>query len=103
MVMPVGCRRMVDLSSLFIEDCLRITMRTHRPIDCLPDIELLAGAAVVTKRGLVRDVVTDCDQSMAEIVAHRWLLNAFMGTLQKEYVRLVIEIGCHVGVEVNRI
>ncbi len=46
---PVCGHSVIDLARHLVKDRLRIAVRAHRPVDCLPDVELLAAAAMIAQ------------------------------------------------------
>ena len=58
---------------------------------------------MIAERGLVGDVVADADEGVAEVVAHGGLLDLLVGAGAVEHVVVVVEVGGHVGVEVDRV
>jgi hypothetical protein len=65
---------MVDRTRFLIEDGLGKAVCSNRSVDCLPDIELFSGAAVIAQRCLVGDVVANGNQSVPQIITHGRLL-----------------------------
>ena len=61
---------MVDVAGFFVEDRFRIAVVADRRVDRLPDVELLAGAAVRAQRQLVLVGLLRGGQDVSQIVAH---------------------------------
>src|SRR5256885_7912215 len=53
MFLPVFRDFVIDLTGIFVEDLLRVTIGADRTVDGLPDVELFAGARVGAKGELI--------------------------------------------------
>src|SRR5579884_31757 len=98
----VGCF-VVNRSCSLVEDRLWIAVLAGWRIYCLPDVELLPGAAAIAKRSFEGDVVAHGDERVPEIVAHGRLLDVLIGALEVEHILPLVEIHGQERTEVHRI
>src|SRR5690348_17287731 len=103
MLPPVLGGSVIDYASPLVEDWLRVAVIPGGRIHCLPDIELLAGPAVIAESRFIRDIVTHRDECVAQIVAHCRLLDFFVCSREIKNILLVIEICRQEGAEVYRV
>src|ERR1039458_5778344 len=91
MFAPVLGDFVVDHAGRLVEDRLRIAVRPHRPVDRLPDVELLARAAMIPERQLVAVDLLGGDEGVPQVVAHRRLRLALVRAFQIKGVLVFIK------------
>src|SRR6185369_103370 len=100
---PIFSHAVIDLASYFIKDGPRIPVFPHWSVDCLPDIELFAAAAMVAKRQFVGVEVLGGEESMAEVITHGGLSDTGVCTFDEESVLVLIKIYICVRMKINRV